>query len=78
MHRQFFLGDDILMVPVLRKKTGSVECYVPNDGWLLCWNNKAYGKGLHTIPAPIGQPCILVKQDTLAHRLLQGFVEGEA
>lgn len=75
---QFFLGDDILMAPVLRKKTGSVKCYVPDDGWLLCWNNKAYGKGLHVIPAPIGQPCLLVKQDTLAHRLLQGFVEEES
>ena len=74
---QFFLGDDILMAPVLHKNTNSVRCYVPDEGWILLWTNKEYSKGWHTITAPIGEPCILVKKNTKVQKILQAYVEEE-
>ena len=74
---QFFLGDDILVAPVLKKNVRTVDCFVPEDGWILCWDRKEYTKGWHTIPSPIGEPCILSKPQTEAHELLHRFVTAE-
>lgn len=74
---QFFLGDDVLMAPVLSPNTHQVTCYVPTDGWVHCWSQQTYNKGTHTIEAPIGRPCILSKKSSSAHQALLSYAEKE-
>ena len=71
---QFFLGDDVLMAPVLLPKTNHVRCFVPTDGWRHCWSQQIYNKGTHTILAPIGLPCILSREGSSAQKALLEYV----
>lgn len=63
--KQFMLGDDVLVMPVLKKKQTNVNGYLPEGSWIHAWSNKEYlgGKEI-TIDAPIGQPAVFIKKDS--------------
>ncbi len=58
LDRQFLLGDQLLIAPVLDPGKDKVKVYIPEEGWVHLASGKAYAKGWHTIPAPIGQPAV--------------------
>ncbi len=75
---QFFLGDDVLMCPVLHPKQAKVQCYVPSPEWILIWNQELDLKvGWNTVPAPLSQPCILVQKNSNVAKRLEEFVQRE-
>jgi alpha-glucosidase len=74
---QFFLGEDLLIAPVIKPKTTTVDCYVPTNGWKHCWSQKIYQEGWHTIHAPIGQPCILTRMDSQSEEILSKWTISE-
>ena len=78
MDTQFMLGDELLMVPVLSARKAQVEAYVPSDQWVHIWSAQSYKKGIHTISAPLGFPCIFVKEGSLAQSCIEVFLEHES
>ena len=62
---QFLEGGDLLVAPVLNPEKEYVDLYVPKDTWLHPFENRTYhsvGQTM-TLPAPIGQPAVLVRLD---------------
>ena len=74
---QFFLGMDILVVPVLHPKKNLVRCFVPSDGWIHMWSGRVYSQGWTSIEAPIGEPCILSRSESKVAIILSDFVAQE-
>jgi sulfoquinovosidase len=63
--KQFMLGDDMLIMPVLKKKQNQVKGYLPKGNWVYAWNNKEFSGGKEiTIEAPLGQPAVFIKKDS--------------
>jgi alpha-glucosidase (family GH31 glycosyl hydrolase) len=53
---QFFLGDRILVAPVLRKNTRNWKVYLPEGDWINFWNGQKYsGSRYVKVPAPLDQ-----------------------
>ena len=61
---QYMFGSDILFAPVVNKGQTKKEVYLPEDGWVLTKNKKAYPKGRHIIEAPIDEFIAFVKTDS--------------
>lgn len=59
---EYLLGPDILVAPVWKEAQEEWEVYLPEGGWIHLWSGTAYGKGTHTVPAPIGQPPVFYKK----------------
>jgi len=62
---QFMEGADLLVAPVLQPKQVNVTVYVPADTWLHPFTNmtlRSTGQNV-TLPAPIGEPAVLVRLD---------------
>ncbi len=64
--RQFFLGPDLLVAPVLQRGAASVSAYLPkgSGSWLHVLSGDLHdasdGRWV-TVPAPLGQPGLLVR-----------------
>ena len=74
---QFFLGTDLLLVPVLKPNSDKVQCFVPTSEWKYCWSQKKYKEGWHTISTPIGKPCIFTRIDSQADVIISEWVGSE-
>lgn len=60
---QFFVGEDLLLAPVIEKESEQVNVYLPNGKWQHYFTNKIYnGNQWITIDAPIGQPAVFWKK----------------
>lgn len=63
--KQFMLGDDVLVFPVLKKKQTKVKGYLPKGEWIHVISNKEYSGGKEiTVDAPIGSPAFFIKKDS--------------
>ena len=38
--------------------------YLPEGEWIHLWSGKAYGKGEHTVPAPLGDTPVFYKKES--------------
>ena len=61
LDRQFFLGPDVVVAPVLEPGVASVRAWVPPGDWELAWSGAAVEGGWQDLPAPIGEPAVLVR-----------------
>lgn len=58
---QFMVGDDLLIVPVIKEKTNKIKLYLPEGKWIHVWTKKIYeGRSYIEIDAPIGKPPVFV------------------
>jgi alpha-glucosidase len=63
LRHQFLLGQDLLMLPVVKKGADSVEGYLPEGEWEHLFTGKIYqGKSYVEVDAPIGTPAVFVKK----------------
>lgn len=61
LDRQFMVGADVLVAPVLEPGVEQVEVVLPEAGWQYIWSGEAYQKGVHRVQAPIGRPAVFVR-----------------
>ncbi len=63
--KQFMLGDDVLVFPVLKKKQNKVSGYLPKGNWKHVLTKEEYSGGKEiTIDAPLGQPAFFIKKES--------------
>ncbi|QBR92244.1 alpha-glucosidase [Nocardioides euryhalodurans] len=60
---QFFLGDALLVAPVLDATTGRVEVTFPPGEWRHLITGKAYEEGTTEVEALVGRPAAFVRTD---------------
>jgi alpha-glucosidase len=59
---QFLLGEDVLVLPVLKQGEKSVKGYFPTGKWKYVWEDKTVEGGkFQTIEAPLGKPAVFVR-----------------
>ena len=59
---QFLYGADMLVAPVIEASANSREVVLPGDQpWRHLWSGQMYDPGVHTVPAPLGQPPVFVR-----------------
>ena len=46
----------MLVAPVWQADKTEWQVYLPEGSWVHLWTGKTYGKGEHTVPAPLGHP----------------------
>ena len=72
----FFLGDEFLVAPVVRKKTDQRKVYLPKGRWVHLWSSKIFGHAdggrWVTVHAPIGEPPVFFRVGSMVgQRFLQ-------
>jgi alpha-glucosidase len=69
---QFFLGDALLVAPVLEGGADSVEVVFPPGEWQHLFTGRTYEEGTQEVDAPLGRPAAFVRSDhPLAEQLLE-------
>jgi len=59
---QYLLGNDILVAPVLKKKTRKWKVFLPRrEKWVHLWTEKMFSGGWIEIDAPLGEPPVFVR-----------------
>lgn len=61
---QYLLGRDLMVAPVYEKEKTVQNVYLPEDKWIHLWSGKEYGKGEHSIHAPLGQIPVFYRKDS--------------
>ena len=51
---EYLLGPNVLVAPVWQSNQDSRTVYLPEGDWVHLWTGIHYGKGEHTVPAPLG------------------------
>ena len=69
---QFFLGDAVLVAPVLDDGADSVEVVFPPGEWQSLFTGRTYEEGTQEVDAPVGRPAAFVRTD---HPLAEQLVE---
>src|SRR3546814_2512054 len=61
---QFFLGDSILVAPVLEHHADTVEVTLPPGKWVHLITDRVYaGDETRTVDAPLGTPAVFIEAD---------------
>lgn len=64
IQREFLLGEDLLVLPVLERGESSVSGYLPEGEWEHLWTGKTFlGKSEVDVEAPLGAPAIFLKKN---------------
>lgn len=59
---QYFLGGDLLVLPVIEEGATEVEGYFPRGKWENIWTGEVLeGLQFHTVEAPLGQPAVFIQ-----------------
>ena len=58
----FFIGQDLLVYPILNKKQRTQKIVFHDQGWTHIFTGKVYEKGEHLIDAPIGMPPVFYQE----------------
>jgi alpha-glucosidase len=61
---EYLLGRDILVAPVLEAGMGKRTVTLPDDTWVHLYTGKEYKKGICTVDAPVGKPCVFVRKSS--------------
>ena len=60
--RQFMLGSDLMVAPVVRPRRRGRRVYLPDDGWIHLWSGGRRRGGWHREAAPIGAPPVYYRE----------------
>jgi len=72
---EYLLGRDVLAAPVLLPGVDTWEVYLPEDGWVHLWTGEEYTGGVHCIPAPVGEPPVFVRKESMSYNELMELGE---
>ena len=61
---EYLLGEDVLVAPVWQANQTERTVYLPEGEWVHLWTGSVYGKGDHTVPAPLGNPPVFYRKDS--------------
>ncbi len=61
---QYMYGRDLLVAPVVRPRKKKMKVYLPDDRWVHIWSGRRYGKGRHSVEAPLGKPPVFYREDS--------------
>ncbi|MCR5088608.1 MAG: alpha-glucosidase [Oscillospiraceae bacterium] len=61
---EYLLGPDVLVAPVWREGQSDREVYLPEGDWVHLWTGNSYGKGSHTVPAPLGDTPVFYQKNS--------------
>ena len=79
LQKQFMVGPDFMVAPVLDKEAESVEVYLPAGEWVHLWTGERYGsaeEGVYeTVAAPLEEPAIFYKTGSEAERRFRDELE---
>ena len=71
---QFLYGADLLVAPVIEAGAEVRAVILPGEGpWRHCWSGEQFAPGIHTVPAPIGQPPVFYRPDSAFAALFAGM-----
>jgi alpha-glucosidase len=69
----YYLGDDLLVYPVMRPRAKHIRIEIPEDEWVGLFNGKEYSPGAHRVDCPIGKPVIYYRRESEFARLFKGI-----
>jgi len=73
IHDHYLYGSDLLVAPVHKSHVKMWNVYLPEDEWIHLWTDKEfYGGDYYKIQAPLGQPPVFYKKNSLWKNL---FIE---
>ena len=73
---EYLLGPDVLVAPVWQAGQTERDVYLPEGSWVHLWTGKEYGKGDHTVPAPLGNTPVFYKSDSRWSGLMEEIRAG--
>jgi len=65
LHRleyQYMYGRDLMVAPVIRKRSRTRRLYLPDDEWIHAWSGREYKGGWHRVKAPLGEPPVFYRK----------------
>jgi len=71
----WYLGEDMLVFPVLRKGLGRMRVEIPEGEWAHLWSGRLHGPGTHTLDCPIGQPPVFTRLGSAFAEVFEGMRE---
>ncbi|MDX1615170.1 MAG: alpha-glucosidase, partial [Candidatus Promineifilaceae bacterium] len=78
-YREFMLGPDFLIAPVLDEGVDRISVYLPEGDWVHLWSGQQYlagPQGLDVeVAAPLGQPGVFYRADSPAARQFQADLQ---
>ena len=70
---EYLYGPELLVAPVWQADKSEWEVYLPCDGWVHLWTGAEYGRGRHTVPAPLGDTPVFYKKGSAWSGLFEGI-----
>ena len=61
---EYFLGDDVLVAPVVKENVNSRFLILPSGEWTYLWTGEKFVPGEHTVPAPVGIPPVFFRSES--------------
>ncbi len=72
---EYLLGRDILVAPVIKEGASERVVRLPDDEWIHLFSETEYGKGIHTLKAPIGAPPVFVRRECVHEQWYRALQE---
>ena len=73
----YFLGEELLVAPVVKPGESERALYLPADEWIHLWSGEGYGAGECSVAAPMGFPPVFYRRgcahEALFRRLAKEF-----
>ena len=70
---EYLLGPDVLVAPVWQAAEQTHSVYLPEGDWVHLWTGESYGKGEHSVAAPMGCPPVFWRQGSRWAALLESI-----
>lgn len=67
----YFLGDDLLVFPVMRPGARHLRVDIPAGEWIGLFNGQPIGAGRHVVACPLGQPVAFYRRGTPFEELFE-------
>lgn len=58
---QYLYGRDLMVAPVIEKKTRKWDLYLPDDEWIHLWSGDRHSEGYTAVDAPLGKPPVFYR-----------------
>lgn len=72
---EYLLGRDILVAPVYKEGEVQRMCQLPDDTWVHLFSGKEYQGGSAEVSAPIGEPPVFIRKDSIYFKELMGVAK---
>ena len=71
----YFLGEELLVAPVVRPGEDERACYLPAGEWIHLWSGREYGPGEARVAAPMGYPPVFFRRGGAHEALFRSLAE---